>query len=420
MANPFITQADPIQQTMVDPEAQSLQRQKQYAAMLLQNSQQPQGQMISGHYVAPSWTQQLSSAINPIVGAYMMNKADTEQAKLADQLRQQTLSDIQNYGQAMRGTPAGKPTYDYGNGEADQITTEVPGTPAVAPNPEKALGILMGSKSPQSQALAHALLAEQVKTHVLPEGGTLVRGGFGGGTGETIQGAPKQTTEERDYKTALAGGFKGSFFDYQQALKRAGANNISVSTGKDLASQVGNMAMESKNAAVGAVQQATAANDIIKAVDSNKLFTGPGASTKLTLAQIGSAIGAGGKDQNEKIGNTRQAIQGLAQLTLQGRKQMHGQGAITESEGALANRAISGDINFTPTEIRQLAEAAKRSAQFNYNQHQQIIGTMGQNPDTKNLVPYYSVPANTSIFEPTPIGGTSDVRSKADAILGGK
>jgi hypothetical protein len=65
------------------------------------------------------------------------------------------------------------------------------GTAAVAPNPERALGILMGSRSPQSQALAQALLTDQMKTLVLPEGSTAIRGSLGGVGGQTIQGAEK-------------------------------------------------------------------------------------------------------------------------------------------------------------------------------------------------------------------------------------
>ena len=131
-------------------------------------------------------------------------------------------------------------------------------------------------------------------------------------------------------------------------------------------------------------------------------------------------IGAGGNTTADKIANSRQAVQGLAQLTLQGRKQMRGEGAITESEGKLAERAMSGDLNFTAAEIRQLAEAAKRSAKFTYNQHQNIINTMQNNPDAKGLVPYFQVPADADIFNPRPVGGQSATRTKADQILQGK
>ena len=50
---------------------------------------QPQGQMISGWYVAPSWSQQLAPAISGITGAYMGKQAEEERKqKTADILRQ--------------------------------------------------------------------------------------------------------------------------------------------------------------------------------------------------------------------------------------------------------------------------------------------------------------------------------------------
>jgi len=67
---------------------QQLNRQQQMAQMLLQQSAQPQGQMISGRYVAPSWAQSLVPLANIAASKYIGEKADTEAAKLAQQIRQ--------------------------------------------------------------------------------------------------------------------------------------------------------------------------------------------------------------------------------------------------------------------------------------------------------------------------------------------
>jgi hypothetical protein len=66
---------------------QALNRQQRYAEMLMQNSQQPQGQMISGRYVAPSWAQQLQGPVNMLLGAYMGKQSDEQAAKLAEKIR---------------------------------------------------------------------------------------------------------------------------------------------------------------------------------------------------------------------------------------------------------------------------------------------------------------------------------------------
>lgn len=68
---------------------QQLNRQQQMAAMLMQQGQQqPQGQMISGRYVAPSFFQQLQAPTGMLLGAYMAKQGDTKAADLAQALRE--------------------------------------------------------------------------------------------------------------------------------------------------------------------------------------------------------------------------------------------------------------------------------------------------------------------------------------------
>lgn len=88
------------------PEIMGLERQRQYARMLMQQSAQPQGQMVSGQFVAPSWAQQLNTALNPVIGAYLSRGADEQALKLAKQLRQQYSDEVENYLKLQRGTPA--------------------------------------------------------------------------------------------------------------------------------------------------------------------------------------------------------------------------------------------------------------------------------------------------------------------------
>jgi len=67
---------------------QQLNRQQQMAQMLMQQSAQPQGQMISGRYVAPSWAQSLVPLANIAASKYIGEKADTKAGQLAQQIRQ--------------------------------------------------------------------------------------------------------------------------------------------------------------------------------------------------------------------------------------------------------------------------------------------------------------------------------------------
>ncbi len=58
-----------------------LQRNQMLAQNLMQ-TEAPQGQMVSGHYVAPHFTQQLAAALRPVVGQQVMNRLPEQMAGL--------------------------------------------------------------------------------------------------------------------------------------------------------------------------------------------------------------------------------------------------------------------------------------------------------------------------------------------------
>jgi hypothetical protein len=73
-----------------DPEVLGLQRQRQLANLLTgQAFNQPQGQVISGHYVKPSALQQALPMINAAIGGLTNANLDTKQTELAAALRGQ-------------------------------------------------------------------------------------------------------------------------------------------------------------------------------------------------------------------------------------------------------------------------------------------------------------------------------------------
>jgi hypothetical protein len=79
------------------PEYLALERQKKIADLLMQKGQQlPEGQMVSGHYVAPSFTQQLNPLLNAYMGGNMAEQNEARTAKLADLLRGQSTQEIKN------------------------------------------------------------------------------------------------------------------------------------------------------------------------------------------------------------------------------------------------------------------------------------------------------------------------------------
>jgi hypothetical protein len=258
-----------------------------------------------------------------------------------------------------------------------------------------------------------AQVQEQLKPFTLTEGGIRQQINARTGQTETIgQGNVKRETFPPDIKSAgmkLGFGIDPAQYTAQQLAaidkkiqadeiekRKAGASpvtfNPSVNMGKSIISEVGPILTKSMEQAENAVKQIDTSNRLIGAIDSNKVFTGTGANVKVALTQVGDALGIAGKDSQEKLANTRVAIQSLAQLTLQGRQQMRGEGAITQGESNLAEQAMSGKIDFTSAELRILANAAKRAAEYTYKQHENRLDVLRKDPNTSGVVPIYTVP----------------------------
>lgn len=208
---------------------------------------------------------------------------------------------------------------------------------------------------------------------------------------------PKSTEGKQIFRNLIA---------KQTAIPQGTNVRIENKMGEGAAAQIGPMMKDSLDIATGAVKQVDAANRIVKAIDKGQIIAGVGAGGRVTLAQLGQVLGVGGPDDAAKLANTRQVIRGLAEMTLQGRSQMKGQGAITESEGLLAEKATSGRIeDLTIPEIRQLAIASDRAARFSYAEHERKVKEMGRNPAMSALVPYYQGPAMPSAFSDKPPAG---------------
>ena len=89
-----------------NPEAIDLSRQRRLAEMLtLQGFQQPQGAMVSGQYVKPSWTQQIAPLASAIAGQSMNKRLDERQMALAEALRNKQEKDITKFGELMQTSP---------------------------------------------------------------------------------------------------------------------------------------------------------------------------------------------------------------------------------------------------------------------------------------------------------------------------
>jgi hypothetical protein len=152
---------------------QQILRQQKMAEMLLQQGQQqPQGQMISGRYVAPSIFQNLAGLANQYVGQRGIEKAQQAQLDLARQLRADETSAMADFMQQRQGRPAemfaaqAGPTMEGGNIPLQESRAAIPA------NPQGAYASLMANPkaSPRLQNMAFNKLIAEPESYTLSEG----------------------------------------------------------------------------------------------------------------------------------------------------------------------------------------------------------------------------------------------------------
>jgi hypothetical protein len=240
-------------------------------------------------------------------------------------------------------------------------------------------------------------------------------------TGEIVEvaaGAPKEKAtpaELQGYNFAVGQGYKGSFLDYQTALKRAGATNVNVGE-KSFGSEFGKGVAEAVNsgyqAATGAVGTLNRIQTLKPLVSDGKVFSGTLGNAQVQASRMADALGIGGATNAEKLQNTALAMQQLSGLELTAAEAMKGQGAITENERGLIKRAAGGDLmNMTAKEVSTLLDALEKTSNYKIQIHETNLKRLGQNKDLAPLAEYYKLP-QTQIVEPSglPVGVT--VRKK--------
>lgn len=170
------------------------------------------------------------------------------------------------------------------------------------------------------------------------------------------------------YQVALSQGYKGTFLQYQQDLRRAGATNVSVSTEKSyggaLAGEVAKADAASFSAASSAPRVIETVQDTRRLLDSGNVITGLGAQQRLDLARFGQLLGVGGKDATERVANTQQLFANRAQATLDSIRSSGlgaGQGFSNKDREFLENARL-GNITYSPEALRRQLDIEEKVA----------------------------------------------------------
>lgn len=145
-----------------DAESEQLRRRLAYAQALQGQSQTPlQGQMVSNHYVAPSWTQHAARLLGSYLGRKEQDSAMRDYQTLSDNRRAEGAADMQKIAALLRGKPAETfqplvPNDDEGN-PLQPATSE-----ATGPDLAGALQVAMASRNPMAQQIGGDLLKRQL------------------------------------------------------------------------------------------------------------------------------------------------------------------------------------------------------------------------------------------------------------------
>ena len=170
---------------------QALNRQQQMAQLLMQQGmQQPQGQMVSGRYVAPSFFQYAAPLAQLYAGKRISEKGDEAMIDLAEQLRKGKEQETQAIMEQLR--PRNVQTEMAG-----PYTGNIPmptATQTIQPNVQNAMSLALQSRYGAGKELLPTLIQRSLPEPIKP------------------------TTDIQNFEFAKSQGFKGSFNDYKQQI----------------------------------------------------------------------------------------------------------------------------------------------------------------------------------------------------------
>jgi hypothetical protein len=383
---------------------QLINRQQQFAQMLMQNNQQPQGQMISGRYVKPSFFQALQPAVNMITGAYLGNKSDTEAAKLAQAIRGKQQESVQDYMQAL-------------NPQQTELAGPTPtGMPLQTVNQPDYRKAFEAATRPYAPAPLQAAGYEMLKPKTLKKGELETTLDFNTGERKQIgQGMPELPAGMESAQIALGlpqnpalwtQAQRQAASQYELGLKRATANQNTINMppvessynkvfGEKIATQDANLKdiAESSQLTVSNIARQK------KILETGKFFSGKAANVQNDLANYGTALGVVGKDGQEKAVNTQSLISGGAGITLDNIKGSGlgaGQG-FTDKDLQFLQDAKSFKITFNKENIARVLDLQEKAA---------IEATKKWNNRQGQIQKSATVPINVGQIEvPTPYNG---------------
>mgnify|MGYP000704009271 CR=1 FL=1 len=213
----------------------------------------------------------------------------------------------------------------------------------------------------------------------------------------------KLSTNQKDYKAAVDGGYKGSFNDWVMQKTKAGATNVSVSTGEnaygtEFGKGLAGQDLAKYNLAQKAPDMLATADSTEKLLQSGKVFTGTGASAKLNVLAFGQSLGVTGKTADEIVANTQQLQQQRAQA-VQSQIKSSGLGAaqgFTDKDLAFLQDSVAGRITLSKETLQRQVNLERKLARAAVKEWNTRLGTLPQKVVGPMGLSSVSVPTQTA------------------------
>ena len=102
----------------------------------------------------------------------------------------------------------------------------------------------------------------------------------------------------------------------------------------------------------------------------DKIISGVGGETRLEIEKIANAMGFTG---DKRLEATREYIQTAAQVALDAREKLEGQGSVSNFEYTALKKAVSFEQDLTPAEIKVVFKAIQEEAQRTYYNNKDLL-----------------------------------------------
>lgn len=367
---------------------QRAQRYQALAQVLAQQGQQPQGQMVSGRYVAPAVTQNLGALAAQLGSGYYLNKGEQAQQDLSQKYRQM-IADALASGSASPNRMQTAQGY---------IASGIPELAEVGKQQLSTLDKMVGdtSFSPRSRvALAQTgdiggltatpsihTVNDQMVAYNPDTMGTTQVGDFRPTYGpvQNVMGEAVQFEQGTNKPV--------------QTATRPPQTNVSLGENevdKAAAGKIIDQLIAGRNTLQGARSMNATADRLMTLLQDPNVITGFGQDTRAGLANAAQLMFPG---DSEALAKTQQAIRETANLALDSASRLKGQGQVSDAERRLLEQASGGNLNLTADALRAISATTKRIAAQQASEVEGLYKQVGSNPKYKpytemlQLAPY--------------------------------